>query len=247
MPLWIASSGYSPLTETCLEEILPTARYDAAHQRVSTRSLLARDGTNTRTAQAQCALSTKPTGDRALPLAPFPSPVRRAQLFAQLKQSDRRAVLGDVDRVGGGRAPVAGHRRHVAAERDEPARARVGADVTYGHCEAGRRVGQRRVVRQREVGLRHADRQLVEADALELGDLLARGGLEEDPVATVDTRHDRLDLSLDRLVERIDRRELGRLLRGGNHGFGERRSTFAALDHGLVPLCREGAVRERDL
>src|SRR3954447_10904090 len=87
MPLWIASSGYSPLTETCLEEILPTARYDAAHQRVSTRSLLARDGTNTRTAQAQCALSTKPTGDRALPLAPFPSPVRegRAPLPAQKK------------------------------------------------------------------------------------------------------------------------------------------------------------------
>src|SRR3954470_81247 len=164
-----------------------------------------------------------------------------------LEEPDRRSVLVDVDRVGGRCASVARHRLHVAAERDEPARARVRADVAHRHCEAGRRVGQRRVVREREVGLRHADREIGEADALELGNLLARGGLEEDPVATVDTRHYRLDLSLDRLVERIDGREIGRLLRGGDHGFGERRSAFAPVDHRLVPLGREGAVCERDL
>src|SRR6185437_8377933 len=84
------------------------------------------------------------------------------------EEPDGLPFVVDVDVVGGGRAAVAGHRLHVAAEGDQPARARVGADVAHGDGEAGRCVGEGRVVREREVRLRHADRQLVEADALEL-------------------------------------------------------------------------------
>src|SRR5437016_6080559 len=128
------------------------------------------------------------------------------------EEADCPPLFVDVDGVSGGRSPVAGHRLHVTAERDEPAGARVGADVAHGDREAGGRVRQSRVVRQGEVRLRHADRQLVEANALELLDLLPCSRLKQDAVAPVDARHDRLDLALDRIVERIDGRETRWLL-----------------------------------
>ena len=53
-----------------------------------------------------------------------------------------------------------GHRLHVAADRDDPAGARVGAQLANRQREAARRADQRRVVREREVRLGHADRQL---------------------------------------------------------------------------------------
>src|SRR5256714_9415657 len=163
------------------------------------------------------------------------------------EEADGPPLFVDVDGVGGRGSAVARHRLHVTAERDEPARAGVGADVAHGDCEPGRRVRKRRVVREREVRLRHADRELVEADALDLIDLLARRGLQEDPVASVDTRHDRLDLALDRVVERIDRGEARRLLGRSDDGLGERCRALAALDDRLVRLGRDGAVGKRNL
>src|SRR5579864_4098607 len=155
-------------------------------------------------------------------------------------------LVVDVDAHGSGRLAVAGHRLHVAAQRDEPARARVRADVAHGDREAGRRVRERRVVREGEVRLRHADRELVEADALELLDLLARGRLQEDPVAAVHPRHYRLDLPLDRVVQRIDGGEVGRLLRGRDDRLRELGRALAATYDRLVRLGRERAVRDRD-
>src|SRR2546423_5796751 len=93
--------------------------------------------------------------------------------MSELEESDGSSFLVDVDGVGRGCSPVAGHRLHVAAERDEPAGTRVRADVPHRDGEPGRRVRKRRVVGEREVRLRHANRELVEADALELLDLLA--------------------------------------------------------------------------
>src|SRR5215470_13853153 len=100
-----------------------------------------------------------------------------------LEEPNCPPLVVDVDVVRCGGLAVARHRLHVAAERDEPAGAGVGANVPHGDREACRRVRERGIVREREVRLRHADRELVEADALELLDLLARGRLEQDPVA----------------------------------------------------------------
>src|SRR5262245_2731234 len=156
-----------------------------------------------------------------------------------LEEADGPPVLVDVDGVSRRSPPVPGHGLHVAAQRHEPACAGVRADVAHGHREAGRGVRERRIVRKGEVRLRHADREFVEADALELLDLLPRSGLEQDPVAAVDASHDRLDLSLDRVLEWIDRRELRRLLGGPDDRIGERRRSLAALHDRLVRLRRE--------
>src|ERR1700745_1024400 len=147
------------------------------------------------------------------------------------EESDGPPLRVDVDGEGGRRPSVAGHRLHVAAERDEPARPCVRADVSDGDGEAGRRVRERRVVREREVSLGHADREVVEADALELLDPFPRGGLKEASVDPGHARHDCLDLALDRIVEGIYRREARGLLGRLDHGFGERRGTLAPADH----------------
>src|SRR5919204_104662 len=67
------------------------------------------------------------------------------------------------------------------------------------------------------------------------------------PLGAVDALRDRLDLRLDRRVERVDVLELRALVRGSDDRLGQRRRALAALHHGLVQLRRVGAVRERDL
>ena len=69
-----------------------------------------------------------------------------------------------------------------------------------GQREVLGRVQQRRVGRQRQVGLGHAHREVAEAVALELLELLLRLGVEEDVPGAVDPRRDRLDLLPDRGV-----------------------------------------------
>ena len=56
-----------------------------------------------------------------------------------LEEPDRRPVLVDVDAERRRRGAEAGHRLHVAAERDDPARAGVGAQVADREREPGRR------------------------------------------------------------------------------------------------------------
>src|SRR4029079_15789368 len=68
------------------------------------------------------------------------------------------AVLVDVDVEGGGGGREAGHGLQVAAQGDQPPGARVGANGADRDDEAGRGAGQVRVVRERKVRLRHADR-----------------------------------------------------------------------------------------
>src|SRR5437763_2153875 len=167
--------------------------------------------------------------------------------ISALKEADGPPLVVDVDVVGGWGAAVTGHALHVAAERDQPAGARVSADVAHCDGEARRCVRERGVVREREVRLRHADRQLVEADALELVDLLPRCGLEEDAVGAVYARGDRFDLALDRVLQRIDGCEARRLLGGGDDRLREFGRTLTAARDRLVRLGREGAVRDRDL
>ena len=99
---------------------------------------------------------------------------------------------------------------------------------------------------ERQVRLRHADRQPVEPEPVELLDLLLGRRQEEDPVRAVDTRRDRLDLLLDRRVERIDEVERVRLLGRGDDGLGERRSSRAAFLEGVVHLRGVGAVLDRE-
>src|SRR5690349_12028020 len=62
------------------------------------------------------------------------------------EEADGPPLVVDVDVVGGRGAAVAGHRLHVAAERDEPAGACVGANVAHRDGEAGGCVGERWVV-----------------------------------------------------------------------------------------------------
>ena len=63
-----------------------------------------------------------------------------------LEEANRLAPLVDVDVERRGRPAEAGHRLHVAAERNDPAGAGVGTQVAHAHREAGRRVRERRVV-----------------------------------------------------------------------------------------------------
>ena len=85
---------------------------------------------------------------------------------SQLEQADRSPVLVDVDAHERRRLPQAGHPLHVAAERhDEPG---AGARHQAAHRADGTRSGrlqQRRVVRQRQVRLRHAHGQRAETRA----------------------------------------------------------------------------------
>ena len=101
----------------------------------------------------------------------------------ELEQPHGVALRVDVDRVRGGLLAEARHRHHVAAQRDDPAGAGVRTQVAHRHREPGGRVAQRRVVREREVGLRHADREGAEARGLELPCLLLRRGRSSTPSA----------------------------------------------------------------
>src|SRR4029453_4129809 len=85
-----------------------------------------------------------------------------------LEKSNGAAILVDVDVDRRRRDAESGHRLHVAEKRDEPTRAGVCPNVAPRDGEARRRVQQIRVVREAQVRLRHADRQLVEAVGREL-------------------------------------------------------------------------------
>src|SRR5215208_3482377 len=153
-----------------------------------------------------------------------------------LEKSNGAAILVDVDVEGRRGDAIARHRLHVAEERDEPTCARVLADVADGDGEAGRRVQERRVVRERQMGLRHADRELVEADIVVTLDRLLRRRQEDDAVGAVDALADSLDLGVDGLVELVDRLEVGRSLGRRDDGFRECRRALAAVLEGLVQL-----------
>ena len=120
--------------------------------------------------------------------------------------------------------------------RDDPAGAGVRAQLADGQREAGGRADQGRVVREREVRLRHAD-----------GDGGVEGlGLGTSPRSkghaggAVGPGRDRLDLGGDRRVERIEGAELGRRgRRGRDDRFGELRRSHAAA---LEPLVDRDAL-----
>ena len=73
-------------------------------------------------------------------------PGGKSRLSVDSEQSDRAAVVVDVDAHGGRLAAEAGHRLHVATERDQPARAGVADDVTDDERELRRCRAERPVV-----------------------------------------------------------------------------------------------------
>src|SRR5207249_4268220 len=172
------------------------------------------------------------------------TPRAKAELSRGLEEADRSSLLVDVDVHGGGSGAETGHRLHVAAERHDPAGPGVSTQVAHRDREAGRRVRQCCVVRQREVSFGHADRQIMKPHFGELLNLPLCRRQEEDPVRAVDALRDRLDLGLDRGVERIDVVERIRLVRRGHDGFGQRSSAGAPLLEGVVHFGRKGPVLE---
>src|SRR6185437_9510426 len=116
-----------------------------------------------------------------------------------LEEPNRPAVFVDVDVEASRRLAEARHLHDVPAERGQEAGARVRADVAHRDAEAGRRVHEPRVGRQRQVRLGHADRQVAEAVPRVLLDLLPGGGQEVDAVGLVDAGGDLLDLDVDRV------------------------------------------------
>ena len=87
----------------------------------------------------------------------------------------------------------------------------------------------RPIVRQRILRLGHADRHLVEAELLNLLELLLGCRREVYAVAAVDLFRDLLDLLRDALVDIVDEVEVIRLLRRLDNLVGELESAFAAL------------------
>src|SRR3954469_16133256 len=200
--------------------------------------------------RAAIAASDAPIAPTTAATDPPPGAEVSAEMVSQnsptlwLEKSNGAAILVDVDVEGRRGGAVARHRLHVPEERHEPARARVLADVADGDGEAGWCVQERRVVRERQVRLRHADRELVEADLVVALDRLLRGGEEYDAVGAVHALADRLDLGVDRLVELVDRLEVGRWLGRRDDGFRERRGALAAALEGLVQLGGHRAALE---
>ena len=94
--------------------------------------------------------------------------------------------------------------------------------------------------------LRHADRQPVEPVRGVLLDLVLGRLQEDDAAGAVDLSRDRLDLGVDRRVERIGVLERVRVVGGVGDGLGERRRAFAAPLECLVQLGRVRAVLERE-
>ena len=123
------------------------------------------------------------------------------------KQAGDAAVVVDVDVFGGRDFRQAGHREHVARERDEKARPGGHGHAAHGHGEARGRAEQCRVVRQARLRLGDAHRQAAEAERLQLADLSARGGQDLRARAAVDPAHDSRDLFLDRCVELVGKAE----------------------------------------
>ncbi len=102
-------------------------------------------------------------------------------------------MLVDVDVDGGGLSPQPRHRHDLAAEQHEPAGSCVGAYVAHVHRESCRCVEERRIVREREVGLRHADRQFAEPMFREARDPLFGEREKVDVVGAVHPPGDRVD------------------------------------------------------
>src|SRR4051794_18304596 len=135
-----------------------------------------------RTAATQPVFSRSSARGRSASGVPITFPALRPKIFQipsarmsgeapfPLEEADGLPLLVDVDVHGGGCLPVAGHRLHVAAERDDPARPRVGAQVAHPDRESYGRVLELRVVGEGEVRLGHADRHPVVAQAVELLD-----------------------------------------------------------------------------
>ena len=100
-------------------------------------------------------------------------------------------------------------------------------------------------MREREMGLRHADRQVAEPGRRELRRLLPRGLEQEHVVGAVDVACDRADLLLDRRVVRVGEAEVALLVGGGDDRLGERSGATPAVLEAGVDLGRVGAVLER--
>src|SRR4029079_12207824 len=202
--------------------------------------------------RAAIAASEAPIAPMTAATEPPPGAEVSAEMVSQnsvtlwLEKSNSAAILVDVDVEGRRRDAVAGHRLHVPEERHEPACTGVLADVADGDGEAGRRVQKRRVVRQRQVRFRHADRELVEADLVVALDRLLGRREKDDALGAVHTLADRLDLGVDRLVELVDGLEVRWSLGCRDDCFRECRRTLAAALESLVQLGGHRAALESE-
>ena len=124
-------------------------------------------------------------------------------------EPDDLAVLVDVDVEGRRVGAEAGHGAHVAADGVREAGAGRQPDLADGQPPSGRGALQRRVRRDREVGLGDAHRQPAEAVGLELVEPLGRGRLVVDAVGAVHPGGDGLDLLPQRRLRRVEEREGG--------------------------------------
>jgi hypothetical protein len=91
-----------------------------------------------------------------------------------------------------------------------------------------------------------ADRELVEADLVVALDRLLRRREEDDALGAVHALADRLDLGVDRLVELVDRLEVGRSLGRRDDGLRERRCALATALEGFVQLGGHRAALESE-
>src|SRR4051794_15426575 len=95
--------------------------------------------------------------------------------------------------------------------------------------------------------LRHADREVPEAVALELRDLRLRLRVQEDVTGTVHACRDGLDLVADRRLVRVELPEGAWLLACLDDSAGQARRADASLLEALVDLGSERAGLEREL
>ena len=154
-----------------------------AHRVPPARRSCAADGGATEEAgRAPTAEPPKGSGGAGRQTAGAPG---RSLRFSE--QADDPAGLDvDVDVDRGRALGQAGHGAHLAEQRVQVPGAGGGTDVADRHAEAARTALERRVVAQRQVGLGHAERQLVEALLGELLDLGLGLGQVVDAVGAVD-------------------------------------------------------------
>jgi len=133
--------------------------------------------------------------------------------------------------LGGRNLRKTRHGHDIAGLHDNEARARRNLDLANGNLKAARRTGQVLVVREAELGLRHADRIGAEAEFFQALCLLFRLGREHHAVAAIHLAHNLVELFLEAVAVLIGKAEvvLRRVLAETHDLTRKRLAAFAAL------------------
>src|SRR5215510_8376892 len=110
------------------------------------------------------------------------------------EQPHRAALSIDIDVHEGRRLAKPGHPLHLAAERHDKPRPSARNETAHRQDESFRTIPQRRFMRQRKMGLGHADKGRPETEFVEALEVLLSLHLKIDAIGAVQARRNGLNL-----------------------------------------------------